>query len=87
MASVVGVTPDELRKAGREEAAAELEELAVAEQPRSTGRYAPPLDAVTAIMAALSPEEQEEVIRRLGLTARPASPIEGRIERQHRQTG
>nr|WTB30942.1 hypothetical protein OG781_16915 [Streptomyces sp. NBC_00830] len=58
MAQVVGVTSDELRNAGREDAAAELEELGAPPTPKPTGTYAPLLDAVTAIMAALTPEEQ-----------------------------
>ncbi|MFB8406408.1 hypothetical protein [Streptomyces sp. NPDC055912] len=87
MANVVGVTATELRDAGREDAAAELEELATPEPSRPAGNYAPPLDAVTAIMAALTPEEQEEVIRRLRLTGRTTNPKGVGIERQHRQTG
>ncbi|MFE3378818.1 hypothetical protein [Streptomyces anulatus] len=89
MAMAVRVTPTELRGAGRDDAAAELELLLErAEQERPSppqGGYAPPLDAVTAIMAALSPEEQEEVIRRL----RSGSPARPRSEEydQHRRTG
>ncbi|MFF0395093.1 hypothetical protein ACFYSJ_04785 [Streptomyces sp. NPDC005248] len=88
MAQVVGVTPAELRNAGREDAAAELEELGAPPAPRpAPGPYAPPIDAVTAIMAALTPEEQEEVIRRLGHARSTSHPGEGGVERQHRQTG
>ncbi|MGY5033248.1 hypothetical protein ACWC9U_20615 [Streptomyces sp. 900116325] len=88
MAQVVGVTPEELRNAGREDAAAELDELGAPPTPRpSAGTYAPPIDAVTAIMAALTPEEQEEVIRRLG-HARPTPPAqEGVTEHQRRRAG
>ncbi|WP_329307818.1 hypothetical protein OG322_26135 [Streptomyces sp. NBC_01260] len=55
MARVVDVTSEQLREAGRGEAATELEELLAAAPSRPTGQYAPPLDAVTAIMAALPP--------------------------------
>ena len=87
MARVVGVTAEQLREAGRDDAAAELEELLAAAPPRPTAHYAPPVDAVTAIMAALSPEEQEEVIRRLGLTAPAPTSYEGAPEHQHRRAG
>ncbi|MFI5629133.1 hypothetical protein ACIA8E_07095 [Streptomyces sp. NPDC051664] len=88
MAQVVGVTSNELRNAGREDAAAELEELGAPPAPRSpAGPYAPPLDAVTAIMAALTPEEQEEVIRRLGHTRPAAPPQGGGTEHQRRRAG
>jgi hypothetical protein len=89
MAQVVGVTQAELTKAGRTDAAAELKDLAAPTPPKAaTGGYAPPVDAVTAIMAALSPEEQEEVIRRLGHMIPQPPAQEGGIEHQrHRRTG
>ncbi|MFF5045594.1 helix-turn-helix domain-containing protein [[Kitasatospora] papulosa] len=90
MAQVVGVTPTELREAQREDAARELEELQQAEQPSApmpAGGYAPPLEAVTAIMAALSPEAQEEVIRRLGYMTPAHAPKGVTPEHQHRRTG
>lgn len=86
MAQVVGVTATQLRDAGREDAAAELEELSKVESPATSGPagpYAPPLDAVTAIMAALPHEAQEEVIRRLGLASPRRAPQEGGTEHQH----
>ncbi|MFG2404182.1 hypothetical protein ACGFR8_07560 [Streptomyces brevispora] len=85
MASVVGVTPDQLREAGRPGAAEELEQITPPAAPRQTGQYAPPVDAVTAIMAALSVEEQAEVIRRLGLDVK--HPQEGGSEHQRRRAG
>ncbi|MFC8723661.1 hypothetical protein [Streptomyces bacillaris] len=87
MALAVDVTPDELREAGREDAATELIQLLerrTREQQSRAGAYAPPIDAVTAIMAALSPEEQEEVIRRLRGRATPPS---GASSEQRRRTG
>lgn len=87
MALVVDVTPDQLREAGREDAANELVQLLerrTREQQSRTGAYAPPIDAVTAIMAALSPEEQEEVIRRLRGRSTPPS---GASSEQQRRTG
>jgi hypothetical protein len=83
MAAVVGVTPEELRQNGRPEAAEELERLKATPPPRATGQFSPPLDAVTALLAALTPEEQEEVIRRL----RERTPTPGERGDQHRQAG
>ncbi|MEW2068470.1 helix-turn-helix transcriptional regulator [Streptomyces sp. NPDC007346] len=85
MASVVGVTPDQLREAGRPDAADELEQMTPPAPPRPAGQYTPPLDAITAIMASLSVEEQAEVIRRLGHDA--THPQEGEPEHQHRRAG
>ncbi|MET9819635.1 helix-turn-helix transcriptional regulator [Streptomyces sp. NPDC006355] len=65
IALVLDLTPDQLRRVGREDAAVALEEITpdpVEEEPAS---YAPPADAVYAIMAALPLEVQQEVIRRL----------------------
>ncbi|CAL9608564.1 hypothetical protein SUDANB1_05577 [Streptomyces sp. enrichment culture] len=73
MALVVGVTPAQLREAGREDAAAELVELQEAGHVVMTPRVATPtLDAITALLHTLTPEEQEEVIRRIA--GRPAPP-------------
>jgi hypothetical protein len=70
MAQVVGVTGDELRRIGRQDAAEALAEITPTVEEQSAAAYAPPVDAVYAIMAALPPDAQEEVIRRLGM--RPA---------------
>ncbi|MER7135306.1 hypothetical protein ABT358_02035 [Streptomyces sp. NPDC000341] len=90
MAQVVGVTPAELREAGRDDAADELELLERPKEhptPTPTGGHAPPLEAVTAIMASLSPEAQEEVIRRLGYMTPTQAPKGGALEHQHRRAG
>ncbi|MFJ8852290.1 hypothetical protein [Streptomyces sp. NPDC102437] len=82
IAQVVGVAPDQLVKVGREDAAAALKEITP--EPTPAPAYAPPVDAVYAIMAALPPEAQAEVIRRLDLTNRP---IGGEEERRQRRAG
>lgn len=78
IAQVVGVTPEQLVKVGRQDAAAALEEITP--EPAPAPAYSPPVDAVYAIMAALPPEAQAEVIRRLDLTNRPIGDKE-----EHRQ--
>lgn len=69
MAQVVGVTGEELQRAGREDAATALEEITpihhAAAPAGAPGSYSPPVDAVYAILASLPPEAQEEVVRRL----------------------
>ncbi|WP_406501514.1 helix-turn-helix domain-containing protein [Streptomyces sp. NBC_01590] len=66
IAQVVGVTPEQLTKVGREDAAEALEEITPAPAPAPS--YSPPVEAVYEILAALPPEAQAEVIRRLNLT-------------------
>lgn len=69
MAQATQVTPDELRQAGRADAAEELERLA-APPPSASGSspYAddPHINAIAALLATLTPEAQDEVLRRLG---------------------
>ncbi|WP_061443806.1 helix-turn-helix domain-containing protein [Streptomyces sp. CCM_MD2014] len=66
MAQVVGVTADELARVGRQDAADALEEITPLPQPAAAANaFSPPADAVYAILASLSPEEQAEVVRRL----------------------
>lgn len=76
MARVVGVSAEDLEGAGRKDAAEALKELTASSPSRPTGPYTPPVDAVYEIMAALPPEAQEEVIRRLGHTLPAPSPEE-----------
>ncbi|MFE4329711.1 helix-turn-helix domain-containing protein [Streptomyces sp. NPDC056831] len=85
IAQVVGITSDQLARVGREDAAAALEEITP--EPEPTPSYSPPVDAVYAIMAALPPDAQAEVIRRLGHMGLAARPEEGGTEHQHRRTG
>ncbi|WP_406321738.1 helix-turn-helix domain-containing protein [Streptomyces sp. NBC_00519] len=69
MAQATQVTPDELRQAGRADAAAELERLAPPPTPGNTpGSYAddPQVTAIAALLATLPPEAQEAVLRKLG---------------------
>ena len=63
IAQVVGITPDQLVKVGREDAAQALEEITP--DPTPEPAYSPPVDAVYAILASLPPEGQAEVVRRL----------------------
>lgn len=63
MAQTVRVTPDQLRAVGRADAAQALEEITP--DPAAPGPYTPPVDAVYAILASLTPEAQAEVVRRL----------------------
>lgn len=59
MAQAAGVTADELAEAGREDAAAELREIAPASQSSAQ------VEAITALLATLPPDAQQEVLRRL----------------------
>ncbi|MDX3067285.1 helix-turn-helix transcriptional regulator [Streptomyces sp. ND04-05B] len=74
MAQVTDVTPDQLRAAGREDAAKALERIAAPPTPASQpSAYAddPHISAIAALLATLPPEAQDEVLRRLnrpGLT-------------------
>ncbi|MBC9729888.1 helix-turn-helix transcriptional regulator [Streptomyces sp. TRM68367] len=86
MALVVGVTPAQLRDAGREKAAVALEEFSqtmAAPAPRVAGAT---LDAITALMATLTPEERDEVNRRLDrMTPKPDDQQPS--AQQHREAG
>ncbi|MEU0181506.1 helix-turn-helix transcriptional regulator [Streptomyces sp. NPDC006207] len=87
MAQVVGVTPDELTKAGRADAATELADLELLAPPASTGYASDPhIDAIAALLATLPPEAQEEVLRRVGRTT-PQADDYGLPERQSRHAG
>ncbi len=67
MALTVGVTPDELREAGRHDAADELARLRPA-RPQGPGLEAtrPTINAVATLLAGLPPEAQDEVLRLIG---------------------
>ncbi|MER6630116.1 helix-turn-helix transcriptional regulator [Streptomyces sp. NPDC000987] len=87
MAQVIDVTADQLRNAGREDAAEALERLAApptaASQPT---QYAndPHIGAIAALLATLPPEAQEEVLRRVNrMTQTGQQDAPG----QHRQAG
>ena len=71
MAQTLGLTGDELIRVGREDAAKALEEITPLKSAPAAP-YTPPVDAVYAILAALPPEAQDEVIRRLGRS--PSTP-------------
>ncbi|MGF0163142.1 hypothetical protein ACQRET_03735 [Streptomyces koyangensis] len=62
MAQATGVTADELTTAGREDAAAELRELSAAPPAAQSNAQ---VEAITALLATLPPEAQQEVLRRL----------------------
>ncbi|MBT2453334.1 hypothetical protein [Streptomyces sp. ISL-86] len=66
MAQVVGVSPEQLAEAGREDAA---QELGKTRKPsKASGSYAndPTIDAIATLLATLPPEAQDEVLRRVG---------------------
>lgn len=81
LALILDLTPDQLVKVGREDAAEALEEITPQPQPAETA-FNPPVDAVYAILASLSPEEQAQVIQRLA-RENPAAvqPSEGHERR------
>ncbi|WP_413808193.1 helix-turn-helix domain-containing protein [Streptomyces sp. OE57] len=82
MAQVVDVSAEELARVGRQDAAKALEEITPDASKAPPAAYTPPVDAVYAIMAALPPEAQQEVIRRLTReNPAPAQPSKGH-ERQ-----
>ncbi|MFP3119521.1 hypothetical protein [Streptomyces sp. SM8] len=62
MAQAAGVTADELAEAGREDAAAELREIAPAAPASQSSAQ---VEAITALLATLPPDAQQEVLRRL----------------------
>lgn len=63
IALALGITPEQLTEAGREDAAHDLRLITPTPEPKPV--YAPPADAVYAILASLPPEAQAEVVRRL----------------------
>ena len=71
MAQVLHITGEELVEVGREDAAKALRDITPIPEVTPAGGYSPPIDAVYEILAALPPEAQDEVIRRL---RRPANP-------------
>lgn len=83
MAQVLDVTPDQLVKVGREDAAKSLEEI-TPEPEEPAAPFTPPVEAVYAILASLPPEAQAEVIRRLA-KENPAAVQPA--ERHMRRTG
>ncbi|MFB0617297.1 helix-turn-helix domain-containing protein [Streptomyces sp. AGS-58] len=86
MAQAVGVTPDELREAGRAGAAELLAEAGGA-NPVAGPASSAQVDAIATLLAGLPPEAQEEVLRRVGLAtqAAPAAPAEEVTRRQSRR--
>ncbi|WP_375231971.1 hypothetical protein [Streptomyces sp. NWU339] len=87
MAHAVGVTPDELRRTGRTEAA---DMLAALEAPPASPSVSsdftsdPHIDAIASLLATLPPEAQEEVLRRVRLTE-AAKPREEHTDNQFRR--
>lgn len=61
MAQAVGVSAEELAAADREDAADELRELSTAPP---AGQSSAQVEAITALLATLPPEAQQEVLRR-----------------------
>lgn len=84
IAQVVGITPDQLIKVGREDAARALEEITPDPAPEPEPAYTPPVDAVYAILASLPPEAQAEVVARL---AKENPEAVRAYESQQRQAG
>jgi hypothetical protein len=67
MAQVVSVTSDQLRQAGRSPAAELLDELAKPPTPASTPEASASnaqIEAITALLATLTPEAREQVLSR-----------------------
>ncbi|MEV5048193.1 helix-turn-helix transcriptional regulator [Streptomyces griseoincarnatus] len=83
IALVIDLTPDQLRKVGREDAAETLEEITPEPAPQEPA-HSLPVDAVYAILASLPPEAQAEVIARL---ARENPAAVQPSESQGRQAG
>jgi transcriptional regulator with XRE-family HTH domain len=65
MALAVGVMPAQLKEVHRGDAAKALEEIVKHAPPRVPSVASPTLDAITALLNTLTPEEQEAVVRRL----------------------
>ncbi|MET7695828.1 hypothetical protein ABZT06_49615 [Streptomyces sp. NPDC005483] len=89
MAQVVSLTSDQLREAGRSDAADLLDELAAPPTHASTLGTADSaqVDAIAALLATLPPEAQDEVLRRVGLTAAPPAQEEEAPARRGRRAG
>jgi hypothetical protein len=96
MAKVVGVTPQQLTEAGREDAAAVLTELTGPPSPASAGAPQagiggpggadPQVDAITALLNTLSPAARDEVLRRLQ-SQQAAQPSSHEQTTGHRHAG
>lgn len=91
MAQVVSLTSDQLRQAGRSAAAELLDELAAPPTPASTpgtpGSDAQ-VEAITALLATLSPEARDQVLSRFGRQAAGEStPTDTSGDTWHRQAG
>ncbi|MER6562824.1 helix-turn-helix transcriptional regulator [Streptomyces sp. NPDC001027] len=88
MAQATQVTADELRKAGRSDAADELERLAAPPPSASdaSSQYAddPHISAIAALLTTLPPEAQDEVLRRIN---RPGLVHDQETSREQRETG
>lgn len=83
MAQAAGVTPDELRTAGRDDAAAELD--ALRDQPAGGLQPSTPtIGALANLLATLPPEAQDEVLRLIGRDV-PGRPARDTAEDDHRQ--
>jgi transcriptional regulator with XRE-family HTH domain len=66
MAQVLGLTPEELERVGRDDAAEVLAEISpIAQSSENAHGYSPPVEAVYQILASLPPDAQQAVIRRL----------------------
>ncbi|KUN37760.1 hypothetical protein AQJ30_15885 [Streptomyces longwoodensis] len=98
MAQAVGVTSQQLDEAGRPDAAEILNELAPPPPSSDSATHAdagaggpygndPHLDAITALLASLPPEAQDEVLRRLGRTHPSAHPEHAEPAPEQRRTG
>ena len=75
MAQVAGVTADQLRQAGRDDAADELDELESQAAAQPTALTSDPqIDAIVALLATLPPEAQDEVLRRMRQDNPAATP-------------
>ncbi|MFD8035565.1 hypothetical protein ACFV3F_43980 [Streptomyces sp. NPDC059717] len=87
--SAVGVTADQLRDVGREEAAAALDDLSVPEADTPAPAYANDshIDAIAALLATLPPEMQDEVYRRVARNSQHSSTDENRPNTRQRKAG
>ncbi|MFD6128681.1 hypothetical protein ACFWC2_14225 [Streptomyces diastaticus] len=77
MAQAAGATAHELADAGREDAADALRELSTA----PAGQSDPQVEAITALLATLSPDAQQEVFRRLQHGVSPVTHTQAPDER------
>lgn len=91
MAQVAGVTADQLREAGRADAADELVELERQATAQPTGFAGDPqIDAIATLLATLPPEAQDEVLRRARAnTSAPTSATQEASDTRirHRRAG